>query len=197
LDIVSAAGKAPLNVKIGTTDVLSVNSSGNVGIGTNNPTVALDVVGSVRCTAGYNLNYTSPPTYTSNQIGFTSSGGFTGVTPFNSVGGTVTIITPGVYLFYWNIAGSNTSAASVLETWVTDVSTSIQSNATIDGVTVGAYWIHVPSTNSSGQYFGGSSNIRILKPASLNKEYYVKATLVPNTVSGQYFSLTYYYIRIA
>jgi hypothetical protein len=42
---------------------------GNVGIGKTDPGVALDVVGNVRCTAGIDLNYSSVPTYTSNQIG--------------------------------------------------------------------------------------------------------------------------------
>jgi len=46
---------------------------GFVGIDLTNPTVALDVVGNVRCTNGYNLNYTTVPSYASNQIGYTVS----------------------------------------------------------------------------------------------------------------------------
>jgi hypothetical protein len=45
-------------------------TTGNVGIGTTNPAVALDVVGNVQCTAGYNLNYSALPTFASNQIGW-------------------------------------------------------------------------------------------------------------------------------
>ena len=45
-------------------------TTGNVGIGKTNPAVALDVVGNVQCTAGYNLNYSSLPTYGINQIGW-------------------------------------------------------------------------------------------------------------------------------
>ena len=70
LDVVSDTGKAPLNVKVGSTNALTVSSNGLVGIGSTTPTVALDVVGNVRCTGGYNLNYTSLPTYASNQIGY-------------------------------------------------------------------------------------------------------------------------------
>ena len=163
----------------------NINQSNNVN--------QLNVTGGVSCTGGYSLNYIFPPSYASNQIGFTGSGVFAGTTPFTSVSGTVTITTPGVYLFYWSIVGSSSTAATVLETWVTDVSTKGQSDATIDGVKVGSYWIHVPNTTNNGQYFGGSSNIRILKPATSNKDYYVKSTVG----SASFHNISYYYIRIA
>jgi hypothetical protein len=48
---------------------ITIERTGKVGIGTATPAVALDVVGNVRCSSGYDLNYTTVPTYTSNQIG--------------------------------------------------------------------------------------------------------------------------------
>jgi hypothetical protein len=44
-------------------------NGGNVGIGITNPAVALDVTGNVRCSGGFELNYSSLPTYNSNHIG--------------------------------------------------------------------------------------------------------------------------------
>jgi hypothetical protein len=58
-------------VGVGATNAIVVNNTGYVGIGTTAPATALDVVGNVRCTAGIDLNYTTFPTYASNQIGYT------------------------------------------------------------------------------------------------------------------------------
>ena len=83
-------------------------TSGNVGIGTGTPAVALDVIGNVRCTKGYDLNYSVVPTYTANQIGYTtfvkptinnSLAGSSSTTPFYIT--SIQIPSAGV----WNIMG--------------------------------------------------------------------------------------------
>jgi hypothetical protein len=56
LDVLTEVGKAPLNVKVGTTNALSVNSSGYVGIGKTNPSVALDVNGVAGFAGGANFS---------------------------------------------------------------------------------------------------------------------------------------------
>ena len=98
-----------LNVGVGATNALVVNSTGLVGIGTTNPAVALDVVGNLRCTAGYDLNYTTLPTYASNQIGYTT---FAKPTINNSLS-TKTTLAQAIYITsiqipsagVWNILG--------------------------------------------------------------------------------------------
>ena len=91
---------------------LVLGSGGRVGIGTANPSVALDVVGNVRCTAGVDLNYTTVPTYASNQIGY--NGTFTVATPSVNTKGSVSglryayafksahYFPVGIYLFLMN-----------------------------------------------------------------------------------------------
>jgi hypothetical protein len=84
-------------------------TSGNVGIGTGNPALALDVIGNVRCTKGYELNYSVVPTYTPNQIGYTT---FAKPTINNSLS-TITTLESALYIAsiqiptagVWNILG--------------------------------------------------------------------------------------------
>jgi hypothetical protein len=83
-------------------------TSGNVGIGTGNPSVALDVIGNVRCTKGYELNYSIVPTYTPNQIGYTTSSGLIANTTIsnNRLLGMVTLPRAGVWLAVGQLLGS-------------------------------------------------------------------------------------------
>jgi hypothetical protein len=84
-------------------------TSGNVGIGTGVPSVALDVIGNIRCTKGYELNYSIVPTYTPNQIGYTT---FAKPTINNSLS-TITTLESALYIAsiqiptagVWNILG--------------------------------------------------------------------------------------------
>jgi hypothetical protein len=93
-------------------------TNGKVGIGSATPAVALDVVGNVRCTAGIDLNYSSLPTFASNQIGYTLSS----TTLINNISTTVTTtcgvgpITQGVWLllFSLSIPGSSGKYVNVI-----------------------------------------------------------------------------------
>ena len=85
-----------------------IDSTGKVGIGSATPAVALDVVGNVQCTAGYNLNYSSVPTYTSNQIGYNGTFNLATGTVLTTGAGTPYFVypfsngfyfSPGIYIF--------------------------------------------------------------------------------------------------
>jgi hypothetical protein len=70
---VSSVSTQPFRVGVGSTNAIVVDNNGRVGIGKTNPAAALDVTGNVRCSGGFELNYSSLPTYNSNQIGYTDS----------------------------------------------------------------------------------------------------------------------------
>jgi cytoskeletal protein CcmA (bactofilin family) len=77
----SGSGSTNLNPS---TQGITIMQDGKVGIGSTTPTVALDVVGNVRCTAGIDLNYSSLPTFASNQIGCVYNGTSLNVVTYNS-----------------------------------------------------------------------------------------------------------------
>jgi hypothetical protein len=101
---VSSASSAPFRVGVGATNAIVVNNTGYVGIGTTAPATALDVTGNIRCTAGIDLNYTTIPTYSSTQLGYTFTYTNTNSVAFNS-GTTLKnliyfTITPGTYILF-------------------------------------------------------------------------------------------------
>ena len=118
------------NYQLIVSEDLSLNGrlfvGGNVGIGKTNPSVALDVNGNVRCTAGYDLNYSSVPTYTSNQIGYIFTGNYptanTGnLTATTNIGANtdyVTLPSVGVWLLFANgKVGINNNVLGHFDLW--------------------------------------------------------------------------------
>jgi hypothetical protein len=92
-------------VGVGATNAIVVDNTGKVGIGKADPAVALDVTGNVRCSGGYNLNYSNVPTYSNNQIGFiigaTYTSSFNWQSGIYTAGPTLHIsnLTEGIWLF--------------------------------------------------------------------------------------------------
>jgi hypothetical protein len=70
---VSATSTAPFRVGVGSTNAIAVNSSGQVGIGSTTPQSALDVTGAIRVSGGITPTYSTFPTFTSGQVGYTYS----------------------------------------------------------------------------------------------------------------------------
>jgi hypothetical protein len=159
---VSSASTQPFRVGVGATNAIVVDNNGRVGIGITNPAVALDVTGNVRCSGGYNLNYSSVPTYASNQIGYTvttTAGSGTNNIPFG-IGSKFTqfandiILTPGVWLIFieHTVIAASTSPIGI-SLWLDDLTTG--SNANLKSsfflYTVNSYQTvsltHVLSTN--------------------------------------------------
>jgi hypothetical protein len=138
------------------------------------------------------LTYTTLPTYTANHIGYTVTVKSAGAA--NPVGDFV-IANPGVYVLTWWYWLLNTGSGSgYIETWCTDVVTNTGSNATIDGVVVFSNLIFA----SGAIYQGGQNMMRILKPTTTNKTYYIRNSFAggySNTNTGNF--LTYSYVRIA
>ena len=167
-------------------DTLTLSSNAST---TNN--MGLNVDGLVSCTRGYQLSYTTLPTYTANHIGFTVSG-----RSANAASPTLDIViaNPGVYMltwWYWLVnAGSGTG---YVEATCTDVSTSVGNNSTIDGVNVHSNIIYASGAN----WQGGQNMMRILRPSTANKTYYLRTAYFAytNTNAGNY--INYMYVRIA
>jgi hypothetical protein len=97
-----ASGSTNLNPS---TQGITIREDGKVGIGTTNPSVALDVVGNVRCTAGIDLNYSTLPTFATNQLGHIMQNTSTitsQTTIYNvvKIGATFNSVPAGVWLCY-------------------------------------------------------------------------------------------------
>jgi hypothetical protein len=140
-------------------------TSGNVGIGTGVPSVALDVIGNVRCTKGYELNYSIVPTYTPNQIGYTTSSGLTTATGIisNLLLGMVTLPSAGVWLAIGQLLGSaNTGAAG-------NITLTLGNNST-------------SGTNTVGSALTGITPTIIAQ----NNNYYTGAATIYNSITGTY-----------
>jgi len=94
---------------------ITINSSGSVGIGTTNPGYALDISGNVRCSGGYQLNYSSVPTYTTSHIGYTDyvfkNSNFPTLTAstYTEILN-LTVPTIGTYIIFYTVTISNMTA---------------------------------------------------------------------------------------
>ena len=140
-------------------------TSGNVGIGTGVPAVALDVIGNVRCTKGYELNYSGVPQYATNQIGFTTSSGLIANTTIsnNRLLGMVTLPCAGVWLAVGQLLGSG--------------DTSNQGNITL---TLG-YSTRGTNTVGSDLVVGTTPTI-----IAQNNNYYAGVSSIYNSITGIY-----------
>jgi hypothetical protein len=76
---------APSATNYGQMDLTGgLTTSQNVGIGTINPQATLDVNGTINASSGYNLSYSTVPTYTSTQIGYILNGSFSTTTTYTA-----------------------------------------------------------------------------------------------------------------
>jgi len=128
---------------------------GNVGIGTSSPAYTLDVSGTINTNSGYNISYSTLPTFTSNMIGYSVSGTFSTTTSFNG--------------------SANASSVSLtIGVWIITAQLSLN---TSQSVATPTYCIlkNAASTNISGGL--GVSNL------GLGNRYYCPVTIVYSVAS--------------
>jgi len=189
-------GNVVIGKTIGTTALdVSGNAlvSGNVAIGKTAPATLLDVSGPISVSGFINMSYTTLPSYTANHIGFTVSGRSTAA---NLPSVDITIANPGVYMLTWWIWITITtgSGTGYIELSCTENSANTGSNSTIDGVSVHSNLVYA----SGNVYQGGNNNMRILRPSTANKIYYLRTSFpsgYANTSTANY--INYMYVRIA
>ena len=167
--------------------------SGNIGIGKTTATTALDVSGAISTNNVINLTYTAIPTYTANHIGYTISGR-SAYANLPSVD--ITIANPGVYMLTWWIWITPTtgSGTGYIELSCTENSANTGNNSTLDGLSVHSNLIYA----SGNIYQGGNNNMRILRPSTANKIYYLRTSFPSGYVNSSTVNyINYMYVRIA
>ena len=166
---------------------LALNPNGGyLGIGKTNPTSALDVVGNVRCTCGYELNYSTLPTYTPNQFGHimqysTISAANVSINGAVKIAATFDSVPIGVWMCHMHIltiASSADYGGSYALSTTTTLGSTIANNIDIEyittfkqGYTTSTYVIRLQNISTRAIYVkiiaGGATNLTNVHSAFL------------------------------